>query len=85
MLTDYDAKIHKTLLITKQSINYFLCSACFNISVYKVILKSRIFAPDLQHKRMNNSISLFLSLSLNIKGGQCFLEIAMSTLLYIYI
>ena len=47
MLTDYDAKIHKTLLITKQSINYFLCSACFNISVYKVILKSCIFAPDL--------------------------------------
>lgn len=47
MLTDYDAKIHKTLLITKQSINYFLCSACFNISIYKVILKSRIFAPDL--------------------------------------
>ena len=81
MLTDYDAKVHKTLLITKQYINYFLCSACFNISVYKVILKSRIFVTDLQHKRMNNSISLFLSL--NIKGGQCFFEIAMSTLLYI--
>ena len=62
MLTDYDAKIHKTLLITKQYINFFLYSACFNISVYKVILKSRIFAPDLKHKRMNNSISLFLSI-----------------------
>ena len=81
MLTDYDAKVHKTLLITKHYINYFLCSACFNISVYKVIQKSGIFAPDLQHKRMNNSISLFLSL--NIKGGQCFFEIAMSTFLYI--
>ena len=32
MLADHDAKVHKTLLITKQYINYFLCSACFNIS-----------------------------------------------------
>ena len=45
MLTDYDAKIHKTLLITKQSINYFLCSACFNISVYKVIHKKVVSLP----------------------------------------
>lgn len=62
MLADHDAKVHKTLLITKHYINYFLCSACFNISVYKVIQKSGIFAPDLQHKRMNNSISLLLSI-----------------------
>lgn len=47
MLADHDAKVHKTLLITKRYINYFLCSACFNISVYKVIRKSRIFVTDL--------------------------------------
>lgn len=58
MLADYDAKVHKTLLITKHYINYFLCSACFNISVYKVILKSRIFATDLQQMRKNNANTL---------------------------
>ena len=58
MLADHDAKVHKTLLITKHYINYFLCYACFNISVYKVILKSRIFATDLQQMRMNNANTL---------------------------
>ena len=58
MLADHDAKVHKTLLITKHYINYFLCSACFNISVYKVILKSRIFATDLQQMRMHNANTL---------------------------